>query len=186
MLIKVCNKTTNDREIAMNQENEIQKQIQNLESGDSREKLESIIALRQYRADSRVITAFIKALRDDRQIVRKAAAWALAAREVASRDVVRALAECLLEDPEPNVRAAAADALGHIGPDAKEAVPMLIRALEQDGDTSVLHNVVVALGCIGPGARAAVPALGKAQENRRIVRECTQTLHRIRSGSAQI
>lgn len=181
-LVKACDKTTNDREIAVNQENEIQRQIQSLESGDSGEKLKAITALRQYRTDARVINAFISTLGDGEQIMRKGAAWALGAPEVASRDVVRALAK-LLEDPEPDVRAAAAEALGRIGPDAKDAVPMLSRTLKQEGDISVLHHVVVALGCIGSGAKAAVPVLRKARENKRVTRQCERALYRIKHGS---
>jgi len=179
-LIKACDKTTGNKGVAMNQENEIQRQIQNLESGDLREKLRAVIVLRQHRTECRVTEAFIKALGDSQQVVRREAAWALDTPEVAGMDVVRALAERLLEDPEPHVRAAAADALGHIGPDAKDALPMLIRALERDESGDVLHNVAVALECIGPGAKAAVPALEeRARENDDIAEKCRQALHNI-------
>lgn len=164
----------------MSQENEIQKQIRNLRSDDPYNRLAAIGVLRQHRTDPRVIAAFIEALNDNEMIVRRETAYSLGTPEVASKDVVQALARCL-RDRKPAVREAAADALGHIGPGAEDAVPALVEALEREKDKSVLHNVVVALGCIGPGAKAAVQALKKASEDISLAGKCRWAAHCILS-----
>ena len=166
----------------MSQEGEIQEQIQNLQSGDRHERSKAIEVLRQHRTNPEVTAAFIRALNDNEMIVRTGTAYSLGTPEVASKDVVQALARCLLRDPESAVREAAAYALGHIGPGAKDAVPALIEALKREKDKDALYNVVVALGCIGPDAKAAVPALQeKAREDRSLVEKCRRAAHHILS-----
>lgn len=164
----------------MDQTNDVQDQIQHLASSDLGGKFEAIRILRQHRTEPGVTDAFIKALGDSEQRVRKRVAWALGTPEGVNEEVVRALAECVLEDPEPCVREAAADALAHIGPDAKGAVPQLIVALKKEKTDHVLFYVATALACIGPDARAAGPALKeRAQENDDIADKCRQALRKI-------
>jgi HEAT repeat protein len=164
----------------VSQKSEVQEQLRNLQSGNLHKKLKAIEVLRQHRTDPRVITAFTRALNDNEMIVRRETAYSLDTPGVVSKDVVHALAKCLLLDPESAVREAAADALGHIGPDAEDAVSALVEVLEKEENNGVLYNIVVALAYIGPDAEAAVPALQKkAREDRSLAEKCRWAAHCI-------
>lgn len=82
--------------------------------------------------------------------VRKSIAFVLSAHK-SSPEVVAALSQAVVDDPEPKVRKNAAMSLGTIG--APEAIPALAHALDRESIGWVRPSIVLALGAIG-GAQA--------------------------------
>ncbi len=122
------------------------------------------------------VAPLVEALGDPSEVVRAAAAQALARVGPAPADV-KALAAAV-SSHDRYVAAFAAWSLGNLGAAAELAVDELARALARDETNAVVAG---ALARIGPAARAAVPelvvALGSADDGRRW--RAARTLGRI-------
>ena len=101
-----------------------------------------------------VVQALVGALKDENEVVRKAAAFDLWRLGPEAKAAVPTLIE-MLKDKDKEVRLMAARVLEGIGPAAKAAVPALIEVFK-DKDENVRVGAAEALGKIGP---EAVPAL---------------------------
>jgi hypothetical protein len=124
----------------------IQELRKHLESPDVDERIFAIIALQKIGPVA--VPAIVAALRNDIEVVRRAAALALRELGPAAEAAVPALVAALKDDDGISMRAMAATALGEIGP---AAVPALVAALKDD-DEIVRKFAARVLGEIGPAA----------------------------------
>src|SRR5262249_54764858 len=104
------------------------------------------------------IDHWLRALRSPNPDERGQAVSALAAAGNDAGEAVPALADIVLEDPDPKLRAAGAEALGKMVPTARSAAHALAKGL-QDPDSRVRMNSATALFRLGAEARPTVPAL---------------------------
>ncbi len=101
-------------------------------------------------AGKEALPALLSALATASPRVRKSIAFVLSVHK-SSPEVVAALSQAVVDDPEPKVRKNAAMSLGTIG--APEGIPALARALDRESIGWVRPSIVLALGAIG-GAQA--------------------------------
>ncbi len=148
-----------------------------LEEGKSaKERRRGVLAVEQvgHAGSRKVVPALVKAMREDKDEVVRAAAAQATGRAVAkafkqARDDKKdelprfdstrdALSSVLRTDKAAKVREAAADALGTIGPEARGAVGGLAVALK-DKQPAVVRAAATALRRMGKDAREAQPEL---------------------------
>ena len=120
-----------------------------------------------------VVPALLRALKDDNDNVRRAAAFALGNLAQAPAPVVTALLETLT-DSSPLVRSTGIQALGNFGAAAKSAVPALVDAVKS-GDGGTAAQVAHALMRIAPDA-AVLALLEKLDDTNALIRRATVDL----------
>jgi len=102
------------------------------------------------------VEAFVQALKDESELIRREAAVALG--EIKDEKAIEPLITALTTDEESEVRGSAAFALGSIG--SEKAIEPLITALTTDEESGVRGSAADALGSIGDNR--AVEPLKKA------------------------
>jgi HEAT repeat protein len=107
-----------------------------------------------------VIPVFIKAVKDDKRVIRLNAIHFLGSIGSEAKDAVPALIEAI-EDKDKMVRRSAIDALGGIGAEAENAVFALTKSLK-DKDRNIQLSAVNALVRIAPKDKSPIQALEEA------------------------